>query len=378
MTPAPSPMQRFASSYVPLERARFQKVVDGKAVDLYTIKNRRGLFAKLTNYGAKLEQLAAPDKNGVYGDVVLGYDSIDAAIGGQGSMGAFMGRYANRIAGGRFSLDGVEYKLALNDGARPNSVHGGTKGSRFQVFDAVQVSDSQVVMSYTFKDGEEGFPGTLALEVRYTLTENDELEIAYRGTAVDKKTVFNFTTHPFWNLSDTPGSSIVDHQLTLYADRVLEIDKNLIPTGAMRMVAGTPMDFRSAKPIGADLAQSYDLLMLAGGYDHTYVLNKSAEGRLTLAARLHEPTSGRTLEILSTEPGLQVFSGNGFAAQSPRDLGKGGVLYPLRSGLAMEPMHYPDSPNQPAFPSTVLNAGETYEAKTIFRLGATPPTRPAS
>ena len=187
-------------------------------------------------------------------------------------------------------------------------------------------------------------------------------------------TVFNFTSHPFFNLSNQPASAVLAHDLTVNADRVLEIDSNLIPTGVLRDVGGTPMDFRSGKPIGRDLAADYDLLKLAGGYDHTFVLNKRAEGRLSRAGAVYEPATGRTLQVFSTEPAMQLFSGNGFAAQSPRDLGKGNVLYPIRSGFAMEPMHYPDSPNKPAFPSTVLDPGETYRGEIIFLFG----TRPAS
>lgn len=369
--PSPTP-QPFVSSYVPLVRERFQKVLDGKPVDLYTIRNARGSFAKITNYGAKLEQLVVPDRDGKFGDVVLGYDSIDAAVTGQASMGAFMGRYANRIAGGKFTLDGVQYQLPLNDGARPNTVHGGPKGARFRVFDATQIDTSHLVLRYVFADGEEGFPGTLALTIHYLFTNDDELRVSYEATATDKKTVLNLTSHPFFNLSNNPGTSALDHELTIQADRVLEIDNNLTPTGLLRDVAGTPMDFRNPKTLGKDLGASYDLLVLGSGYDHTYVLNKTADGRLALCARVREPSSGRTLEVWSTEPGLQLFSGNGFAAMSPRDLGKGGVLYPLRSGFALEPMHFPDSPNRPAFPSTVLAPGETYQGEIRYKFSTQP------
>lgn len=358
-----------AGSYVELKREGFQKVVDGKPCDLFTIRSERGSFARITNYGAKIVQLVVPDRDGKFGDVVIGYESLDAVMMGQASAGAFMGRYANRIAGGTFKLDGVEYKLPQNDGSRPNTVHGGPKGARFRVFDAVQVSDSVLKMNYVFTDGEEGFPGTLALSVTYSLSSEGALFVDYSATALDKKTVFNFTSHPFFNLSNTPGSTALDHEVIVNADRVLEIDKNLIPTGVQRDVTGTPMDFRNGKVLRRDLEAPYDLLMLAGGYDHTFVLNKSAEGRLGFVARISEPTSGRTLEIFSTEPGMQLFSGNGFAAKTPTDLGKGGVLYPKHSGIALEPMHFPDSPNQPSFPSTVLGAGETYRGEIIFRFG---------
>lgn len=371
----PSLERPFNHSYVALRPENFQKIVDGKQCDLYTLENAAGSFVRLSNFGAKIVQFVVPDRSGEFGDVVLGYDGIDALMSGQASMGAFMGRYANRIAGGKFSLDGTQYQLALNDGTRPNSVHGGVKGARLRVFDAVQLSRQSVHMSYRFADGEEGFPGTLVLSVVYSLHEGNALHIEYAATAIDKKTVFNLTSHPFFNLSNQPGSSIVDHVLTIDADRVLEIDKNLIPTGVLRDVTGTPMDFRSGKSIGRDLMASYDLLMFGGGYDHTFVLNKSADGRLARAAAVYDPTSGRELTVFSTEPGLQFFSGNGFAAQAPRDAGKGGVLYPLRSGFALEPMHYPDAPNQPTFPSTELRPGETYRGEIVFQIKprSTPP-----
>lgn len=367
--PAPAAMLP-AGSYAELKREGFQKTVDGKPCDLFTIRSERGSFARITNYGAKIVQLVVPDRDGKLGDVVIGYESLDAVMSGQASAGAFMGRYTNRIAGGTFKLDGVEYKLPQNDGSRPNTVHGGPRGARFRVFDAAQVSESVLKMNYVFTDGEEGFPGTLALSVTYSMSAEGALHVDYSATALDKKTVFNFTSHPFFNLSNSPGSTALDHVVTVNADRVLEIDKNLIPTGVFRDVVGTPMDFRAGKALGRDLEAPYDLLMLAGGYDHTFVLNKSAEGRLGFVARVFEPTSGRTLEIFSTEPGMQLFSGNGFAAKAPTDLGKGGVLYPKHSGIALEPMHFPDSPNQPSFPSTILGAGETYRGEIIFRFGS--------
>lgn len=358
-----------AGSYVELKREAFQKTVDGKPCDLFTIRSERGSFARITNYGAKIVQLVVPDRDGQYGDVVIGYESLDAVMSGQASAGAFMGRYTNRISGGTFKLDGVEYKLPQNDGSRPNTVHGGPRGARFRVFDAAQVSESVLKMNYVFTDGEEGFPGTLALSVTYSMSAEGALHVDYSATALDKKTVFNFTSHPFFNLSNSAGSTALDHVVTVNADRVLEIDKNLIPTGVLRDITGTPLDFRAGKALGRDLEAPYDLLMRAGGYDHTFVLNKSAEGRLGFVARVFEPTSGRWLEIFSTEPGMQLFSGNGFAAKAPIDLGKGGVLHPKHSGIALEPMHFPDSPNQPSFPSTILEAGETYRGEIIFRFG---------
>jgi aldose 1-epimerase len=385
--------------YAELKRENFQKVVDGKNVDLYTIANSKGMFAKITNYGAKIEQIVVPDKDGVFGDVVLGYDTIDGVLGGQASMGAFVGRYANRIGGGTFTLDGVTYLVPINESTpapRNNTLHGGPMSSRVRVFDAVQLSSSSLQMSLVFQDAEDaslvtattpgtkGFPGTLSIKVVYTVTDGNELNVDYSGTT-DKKTVINFTSHPFFNLSNTPGSSILDHQFTVNASKVLDFNASLLPTGTLldlTLAENAPMDFRVGKTFRQDYQTNYPLLNLvagggtagvAGGYDNHYVLDKSADGgSLTFAARAYEPVSGRTLEVWSTEPGIQLFSGNNLAGQSPRDLGKGGVLYQRYTGFAMEPSHFPDSPNQPSFPSTVLDAGKTYTGHTVFKFGTKP------
>lgn len=382
--------------YAELKRANFQKVVDGKNVDLFTIANSKGMFAKITNYGAKIEQVIVPDRNGVFGDVVLGYDTIDGVVGGQASMGACIGRYANRIGGGTFILDGVTYLVPINESTpapRNNTLHGGPMSSRVRVFDAVQLSQSSVQMTLVFQDAEDaslvtattpgtkGFPGTLSLKVVYTVSEQNELQVEYSGTT-DKKTVVNFTSHPFFNLSNTPGSSILDHQFTVNASKVLDMNASLLPTGTeldLTVAANAPMDFRVAKTFRQDYQTDYPLLNtvagggvagVAGGYDNHYVLDKTADaGSLTFAARAYEPVSGRTLEVWSTEPGIQLFSGNNLAGQSPRDLGKGGVLYQRYTGFALEPSHFPDSPNQPSFPSTVLDAGQTYQGEIVFKFG---------
>jgi aldose 1-epimerase len=351
---------------VALERENFQKTVDGKPVDLFTLRNARGSQASITSYGARIEQILVPDRHGVLGDVVLGYESIDAVIGGQASMGAFIGRYANRIANARFTLDGVTHQLTPNSGV--NSVHGGPRGSRFQVFDAQQLSPNAVEMRYVFRDGEENFPGTLPVRVVYTLDDDDALTLEWQATAQDKATVANFTGHAFFNLTGDPRVSVVDHLLTVDADRFLPVNATIIPTGELRPVAGTPMDFRTPKRIGQDIAATDEQLRLGNGYDHHYVLNRPAGSTaLAFAARAEEPTSGRVLEVWTTEPGLQVFSGNGLAALAPRDLGKGGRLFAFRGGLCLEPSHFPDSPNQPAFPSTVVRPGETYSGRIVYR-----------
>ncbi|WP_437809084.1 aldose epimerase family protein [Sorangium sp. So ce1078] len=383
------PSREFSGSYFEIRREDFQGSVGGNAVDLYTIENSRGAFAKITNLGAKIEQLVVADKEGRFGDVVLGYPSLDAVTTGQASMGAFIGRYANRIAGGTFAVDGTEYTggsfslagetftIPANDGARPNTSHGGPLGSRFRVFDAVQLSSSSVQMSLTFADSEDaapgftGFPGTVSLEVVYTLTEQNELRLRYRATALDRATVVSFTSHPFFNLSNTPGSPVADHLLAIDAEQFLELNELLVPTGVLRSVGGTPMDFRSSKPVGSHIGDvSYDMLAridpVKGGYDHTFAVLQPTPGELTRSATVHEPESGRVLEVWSTEPGLHLFTANGLNGEAPRDVGKGNVPYPSRSALCLEPMRFPDSPNQPSFPSTALAAGATYEGEIVF------------
>lgn len=349
-----------------LSRDRFRQTVDGKPVDLYRLGNAAGSQVAITNYGAKVQQILVPDRHGVLGDVVLGYDSIDAVIAGQPSMNAFIGRFANRIAGARFTLDGTTFRLAANSGA--NTLHGGMRGSRSRVFDARQLSPNAVEMRYVFDDGEEGFPGTLPLRVVYTLGDDDSLAIEWQATAEDKATVANFTGHAFFNLAGDARQDVADHVLTVDADRFLPVDSELIPTGELRLVAGTPMDFRTPKRIGQDIAAADEQLMLGNGYDHHYVLNRPAGSTsLAFAARVEEPGGGRVLEVWTTEPGLQVFSGNSLHAEAPRDLGKGGRLFAFRGGLCLEPSHFPDSPNQPAFPSTVLRPGQTCSGRIVYR-----------
>jgi len=351
--------------YVEIKRENYLKTIDGKDVDLYTIRNSKGtLIAKITNYGAKIEQLLVPDRNGFLGDVVQGYESIDKAVIGQASMGAFIGRYANRIGKAKFTLDGKEYQLAKNNGE--NCLHGGQKGSRFCVFDARQLDDASVEMFYTFQDGEENFPGKLALRVLYTVTDQDELVVDYQSYAVDKNTVASFTTHSFFNLSGNLGSSILDHVIKVNADYFLPIDSNLIPTGEARNVTNTVMDFRVPTTFGARIQSDYDQLKLANGYDHHYVLNKNNPNGFEFAASAWDPKSGRYMEVWTTEPGMQLHTGNNLAGQEPRDLGKG-AKFVFRSGFNMEPSRFPDSPNKPHFPTTVVKVGEWYTGKTVYR-----------
>jgi aldose 1-epimerase len=352
-----------AKDDVELKRERYLTEIDGKKVDLYSIKNKNGMVVKITNWGAKVQQILVPDKDGELGDVALGYESIDQLRAGQPSMGAFIGRYANRIGQARFTLNGQDIVLAANSG--PNSLNGGQKGSRFVVFDAKQNDDAKVQMTYVFEDGEESYPGSVPLRVIYAVSDDNEFSILYDAVAADATTVVNFTTHTYFNLAGQGNGDVLGHLLTINADNFTPIDKTLVPTGEIRTVKGTPMDFTEPVMLGARIEQEYDQLKLAGGYDHNYVLNKKGD-EFSFAARVCEPTSGRVMEVWSTEPGLQLFSGNSLAAKIPRDAGKGGAVYGFRTGFCLEPQHFPDSPNKPNFPSTVLKSGEWYSGKTVY------------
>ena len=352
------------AGYIEPTSDMYRKTVDGKQVDLYTIKNAKGMVVKITNYGAKIEQILVPDKQGKFADVVQGYESIDKAQGGQGSMGAFVGRYANRIGGAKFTLDGKEYLLAKNSGE--NNLHGGQKGSRFCVYEVHQIHDAAIEMFYTYKDNEENFPGTLASRVLYEVTEDNALVVDYQAYAVDKNTVANFTTHPFFNLSGNLGSEILNHVVFINADRFLVVGAGTVPTGQLAPVANTPMDFLAPTPFGARIAVDYEQLKVAGGYDHHWVLNKKTPNEFALAASAWEPTSGRFLEVFTTEPGIQVHTGNNLEGKDPRDVGKGSIFI-FRSGFNMEPSRFPDSPNKPSFPTTVIKAGDWFSGRTTYK-----------
>ena len=354
--------------YVALQPERFRAVIDGKPVGLTTLRNGRGVQVSITNYGARIQQVLAPDRTGQLGDVVQGYEAIEQVRTGQASMGAFIGRFANRIAKGRFTLDGQEHQLTLNDG--PNSLHGGEKGSRFRVFDAKQLSPSSVEMTYVFRDGEEGYPGTLPLRVVYSVTDENELVVDYSAVAIDEATVANFTSHAFFNLSGRAGAPILGHVLTIDADRALEVDAAAIPTGRLLDLAGTPLEFRRPTPIGERIGQDHPQIRNVGGYDHAYVLDRGAAGGLQRAATVHEPGSGRVMEVWTTEPNMQFYSSNFLEGKAPRDLGKGGTLYGRRSAFCLEPQQYPDAPNHPSFPSTVLRPGEWRTGRIVYRFSA--------
>ena len=338
---------------------------DGQEVFLYTLTNGHGLEMKVTNYGGLITSLKTPDRNSVLEDIVLGYDSLAGYLTQSPLFGAIVGRYANRIAKAKFKLDGKEYTLANNNG--PNSIHGGRKGFDKVVWKAEQVlspDGPSLKLTYLSKDMEEGFPGNLNVEVVYTLGNSNELKITYQATT-DKTTVVNLTQHSYFNLTGNAKRDILDHILMIPADSIVAIDKMLIPTGQLKRVAGTPLDFTTPHRVGARIDDSDEQLELARGYDHCFVLRSSADS-LWRAATLSEPVSGRTVDVFTTEPGVQIYSGN-FLSGSIK--GKGGVFYKKRFGICLETGHFPDSPNRPEFPSTALKPGEIYKTSTVFKFG---------
>ena len=344
-------------------REPFGETTDGRPVDAFIFENSRGIKVKLINYGAAIVSVEVPDRHGNMADVVLGFDDMEGYQGADNPFfGACCGRYANRIAGGRFTLDGVDYSLAVNNG--PNTLHGGQVGFDKKMWGA-EVVDDAVRMSMTSPDGEEGYPGTLVMEVTYTLTSSNELVVDYRATT-DKATPVNLTQHAYFNLKDAGASNILGHELMIAADGFTPVGATLIPTGEIAPVEGTPFDFTNPHSIGERIGADHPQMVFGGGYDHNWVLNGTAAAGMTLAARVHEPTTGRTLEIRTTEPAIQFYSGNFLDGTLA---GKDGVVYQHRTGFCLETQHYPDSPNQPGFPSTILHPGEEYSTRTVFRFG---------
>ena len=341
----------------------FGKLPNGETAQLFILKNRNGVETAITNYGGIIVTLKTYDAKGLLADVALGFETLAGYLRPHPYFGAIIGRYGNRIGKARFTLDGVTYTLAKNDGE--NSLHGGVEGFDKKLWKARTESgpDSQtLVLSRTSPDGEEGYPGTLRTEVRYTLSDDDSFRIDYLATT-DKKTVVNLTNHTYFNLKGQGNGDILDHEIRINASRFTPVDEGLIPTGELRPVEGTPVDFRKPARIGARIDADDEQIRRGRGYDHNFVLDREGEG-LSFAARVIEPSTGRGLEVWTTEPGMQFYTGNFLDGSI---IGKGGKAYPRRSGFCLETQHFPDSPNQPAFPSTVLEPGREYRSSTVWK-----------
>jgi aldose 1-epimerase len=363
---APDPSTGESTMTRSVARADFGTTAEGEAVEVFTLTNPSGLRVQAISYGGIITSLETPDRQGALDDVVLGFDDLEPYLAGTPYFGAIIGRYGNRIAGGRFTLEGETYELATNDG--PNHLHGGARGFDKVVWRGEPFENDSTVgvaFTYTSPAGEEGYPGTLNARVTYTLTDRNELVVDYLATT-DAPTPVNLTQHSYFNLAG--GGSILGHELMIDASAFTPVDSTLIPTGELRPVEGTPFDFRTPTAIGARIEQEHEQLANGLGYDHNFVLDRSGEG-LAHAARVVEPTTGRTLDIHTTEPGIQFYSGNFLDGTIT---GKDGVVYEHRSGFCLETQHYPDSPNQEAFPSTILRPGEEYRTRTIMTFGVAP------
>lgn len=348
-------------------QAPFGVLASGRNVRAFTLTNARGVELRAIEYGGIVVSLRTPDRTGNLADIVLGFNDLNGYVAGSPYFGAITGRYANRIAKGRFTIDGSSYRLAVNNG--PNALHGGLKGFDKVVWHAEPGMDDRgvhLVFRYTSPDGEEGYPGTLRTTVTYTLTDSNQLIVDYEATT-DKPTPINLTQHSYFNLAGEGSRDILDHVLTLNADRFVPVDSTLIPTGELAPVAGTPFDFRTPTAIGARIDQAHPQLQRGRGYDHTFVLTRRAgDTGLAQAAHVVEPKSGRTLTVATTEPGLQLYTGNFLDGTLT---GKSGQIYRHRYGFCLETHHFPDSPNKPQFPSTILRPGQTFRSRTVFTFG---------
>ena len=343
--------------------AYYGKTKDGESVNIHTLKNQSGMEMSVIDYGAIIVSVRVPDQKGQCGDVVLGFDKLSGYEAGSPYFGALVGRYGNRIAKGKFMLDGTTYALATNNG--PNALHGGLKGFDKVVWHAkVAKTAAGPALEFTHvsKDGDQGYPGTLTMKVVYTLTDQNEIRLDYTATT-DKDTVINLTNHSYFNLEGQGTGDILGHELMLNAGNFTPVDVTLIPTGELRPVKGTPFDFTKATAIGARIAQDNEQLKFGGGYDHNWVLDREGEG-LSLAARVTAPVSGRVMEVFTTEPGVQFYCGNFLDGTLT---GKEGKVYKHRYGLCLETQHYPDSPNHPNFPPVTLKPGQTYRTTTVYR-----------
>jgi aldose 1-epimerase len=346
-----------------IKKEVFGKLSDGREAYLFTLKNSAGMIVKLTDYGASIVSVMVPDRDGKFADVVLGYDSVNGYVNGTVFFGGVVGRYANRIAGGKFNLDGKTYQATVNDGR--NCLHGGKVGFHKVLWTGEPIETSKdpaVKFTYVSKDGEEGFPGTVTVTATYTLTSDNSIRIDYTGTT-DKTTILNVCNHSYFNLTGDPMKTILDHELVINADRFTPVDSHLIPTGKLASVAGTPFDFRKMTQVGTRINDNDSQLKICKGYDMNWVLNGYAN-KVREVAAVYDPSSGRLVDILTDQPGLQFYSGN-FLNGS--EIGKNGVKYQYRTGLALETQHYPDSPNEPKFPSVTLKPGQTYQTTTIYK-----------
>jgi aldose 1-epimerase len=352
---------------VEVKKTAFGKTSTGIPVELYTLSNVNGMKVGIITYGGAVASLSVPDRHGNYADVVLGMDNLAGYQSQTNYFGALIGRYGNRIGHAQFELDGHTYTLPKNDG--DNTLHGGKRGFDKRVWKVRKAEGAAIELSYVSADGEEGFPGALTARVIYTVTARNELKIEYT-TSTSADTVINLTNHSYFNLAGAGAGDILQHQLTLNADRFTPVDAGLIPTGELRPVAGTPFDFTTSTAIGARIGQSDQQLQYGKGYDHNWVLNKgnvNPDDPLTKAAEVYDPSSGRVMEVFTTEPGVQFYTGN-FLDGTVR--GKGGKAYPFRGALCLETQHFPDSPNKPDFPTTELKPGETYHSTTVYRFSA--------
>ena len=337
----------------------YGKTQQGQPVDLYTLTNRNGMQAVITNYGGIVVSLTARDRKGAWGDVVLGFDALDGYLKEHPYFGAIVGRYGNRIARAQFALDGKTYRLAANNG--PNHLHGGVRGFDKALWTATVQGTNALKLELTSPDGDEGYPGALRVQVVYTLTEKDELRIDYTATT-NKPTILNLTNHSYFNLGGQGAGDVLNHQVKIAARRFTPVDATLIPTGELRDVKGTPFDFTGFHTIGERIGQNDEQIKVGKGYDHNFVLDSGGKA-LALAAEVFEPVSGRVMKVQTTEPGVQFYTGN-FLDGTVR--GKGGIAYGLRAGFCLETQHFPDSPNRPSFPPVVLRPGETFRSTTIY------------
>ena len=346
-----------------LKRADFQSTIAGKETDLYILRNSEGNEVAISNYGGALVAIMVPDRNGNRANVIQGHDNINDIVNSpEPYLSTLIGRYGNRICKGRFQLHGKEYQLPINNG--PNSLHGGLKGFNAKVWDALQMNDHTLVLKYVSPYGEEGFSGEMKTTVVYSFTDDNELVIEYMATT-NKKTIINLTSHGFFSLAGiaNPTPTIENLECEINADFYIPIDETSIPTGEILRVEGTPFDFRKPKAVGKDIDADNEQIKNGAGYDHCFVLNKKEEGELSFAARVKEPVSGRIMEVYTTEPGVQVYTDNWADGYK----GQNGATFPRRSAICFEAQHFPDSPNRPYFPSVVLNPGEQYTQKTVYR-----------